>query len=103
MRPRLAVAVLLVQLAVPLVALTQGVPSRFGFHMFAGRGETLSVLVLDRAGEEIPVDVEDFVAAGRPELAWADVLPERVCQRQEGAAVVTVTSRGRTRTVRCAG
>lgn len=89
------------QVAVPVAAFADGVPSRFGFHMFSGHAEPLEVRVLDRSGAEVATDIDDFVASGRGEIDWSRRLPAFICARLEGAAVVTVTSRGRTRSLTC--
>ena len=99
-RPRLAAVLVVVQLGIPLVALTNGVPSRFGFHMFSGR-EGLSVHVVDDSGADLPLELDDYVAAGRPELDWSKVLPEFICEREAEAAVVTVSSRHTRRALSC--
>lgn len=101
MRPRVAGLLVVVQLAVPTVALASGVPSRFGFHMFSGHEETLVVQVLDRDGHEMLIDLDDYVASGRGEIGWAGRLPEFICGHNAEAGVVTVTSRGERRTVAC--
>jgi hypothetical protein len=95
-----AAVLVAVQLLIPAAAFANGVPSRFGFHMFSGR-EGLSVSVLDDAGAHLRIDVDDYVAAGRPELDWLQALPDIICERLEDAAVVTVTSRVGSRTVSC--
>jgi len=101
-RHRLVAAAVVVQLAVPAVALWHGVPSRFGFHMYSGRSTGLAVEVLDVQGQRLDVDLDDFVASGRPELDWTEVLPEAVCAGTPAAVQVTVRSRGRERSVSCA-
>lgn len=100
-RPRLAAVLVVVQIGIPAAAFANGVPSRFGFQMYSGHEEALSVRVVNRAGVEIPIDLDDYVASGRGEIDWSGALPEFVCARHADAAVVTVTSRDRSRTLSC--
>ena len=101
-RPRLIAAAVVLQVAVPAVALAHGVPSRFGFHMYSGRTPGLAVEVLDVAGRPLVVDLDDYVASGRPELDWTAVLPEAICARTPAAAEVSVRSRDHERSISCA-
>jgi hypothetical protein len=58
--------------------------------------------VVDAQGGRLSVDIDDFVASGRPELDWTVALPEAICDGVPAAAEVTVRSRGRERSVTCA-
>lgn len=100
-RRRLVVAAIAVQVTVPVVALAHGVPSRFGFHMYSGQTPGLAVEVLDVQGQPLAVDLDDYVASGRPELDWTDVLPEAICRHTVAAAEVTVRSRHHERSLTC--
>ena len=101
-RPRLIVAAVVIQVAVPAAALAHGVPSRFGFHMYSGRDLGLAIEVVDSGGRRLQVDLDDYAASGRPELDWTEVLPEAICRRTPEAAEVTVRSQGNERSVTCA-
>jgi hypothetical protein len=90
-----------VQLTIPAAAFAQGVPSRFGFQMFSGHEEALAVRVLDRAGQELVIDLDDYVASGRAEIDWSGRLPDFICDHNAQAGLVTVTSGDKSRTVSC--
>jgi hypothetical protein len=94
-----AVAIAL-QVAIPTVALLEGPPSRFGFHMYSGQS-ALEVTVVDADGRTIPVDLDQWVARGRSELDWTDALPPRICAELPEAAEVTVRSGDRVRRLTC--
>lgn len=100
-RLRVIAAAIVVQVAVPTVALAHGVPSRFGFHMYSGQESGLVLEVFDAQGDALAVDLDDYVASGRLELDWTEVLPEAVCRKTPEAVVVTVRSRSRERSVTC--
>ena len=100
MRNRLLAAALAVQVVVPLVATLNGVPSRFGFHMYSGR-EHLTLIAVDEDGRAVPVDVSTLVANVRYELDWSLVLPALVCAELPSAHRVTVTSGDETATRTC--
>ena len=96
----LVAAAVAVQVVVPLAALLDGPPSRFGFHMYSGHAG-LGVRALDRDGQPVELDLHRWVARGRGELDWSAVLPERICASEPTVVEVTVTSGGRERTLRC--
>jgi hypothetical protein len=97
----LLAGIVVVQFAVPLLALIASPPTRFGFQMYSGQGGT-KVVILDAAGEPIDVDVQDYVAGTlRPELDWTRSLPEHLCLAVDGAARVTVSQPDRSRSLEC--
>jgi hypothetical protein len=100
-RPRLVAGAVVLQVVVPAVALANGVPSRFGFHMYSGRDLGLAVEVVDARGRSLAVDMNDYTASGRPELDWTEVLPEAICRKTPEAAEVVVRSQGHERSVTC--
>jgi hypothetical protein len=98
---RLLVAAVVVQIAVPAMALMKSPPTRFGFQMYSGQGWT-SVEVIGSSGDAIDVDIESYVAGAlRPELDWTRNLPEVLCSSVRGAAWVTVTQLDRSRSLAC--
>jgi hypothetical protein len=100
-RGRLVLAVLMLQVLVPLVAFMAEPPTRFGFQMYSGLGGT-TVEAQGIAGEPIDVDLSKLLAGTmRPELDWMAGLPEHVCANVESAATVTVEQSTRQRTVTC--
>jgi len=93
--------VIAAQIAVPAVALANGVPSRFGFQMYSGQGG-VTVEAVDARGKAVPVDLEGLVPGLlRPEFNWTDALPEAVCAAKPSAARVTVRQSDHERSVRC--
>lgn len=84
---------------IPLIALTQGVPSRLGFHMFA-RETFVRIGAFDAQGRSVPIETSDWIV-GRPELGWRDVLPEAICHARPDVALVTVADQDGTRTLTC--
>ena len=95
------VAVIVAQVAVPLVALlASDPPTRLGFQMYSATG-TLEITVQDRHGDEVEVDVRDVLGTSpRPEIDWTKRLPEALCEVPE-AHRVTVTKDEASRTVTC--
>jgi hypothetical protein len=93
-------AALGIQLTVPILALLDGVPSRFGFHMYSGHNG-IDVRAEDIRGTDVKVNWGHLVAHRRPELDWTSVLPERICADVPEAARVTVRSGQSTRSLEC--
>ena len=73
------VAVIALQVAVPMAALLRPPPQKFGFQMYSGLGGvTVSVVDGDGDAEKLN-DVEQIVGKLRPEIDWLQLLPESVC------------------------
>ena len=97
----LVAAAIVVQVAVPAVALFNGVPSRFGFQMYSGQGG-VRVEAFDARDRAVRVDLDSIVPGlVRPEFDWTPALPEAVCAATPSAARVTVRQQGHQRSVRC--
>jgi hypothetical protein len=97
----LVAAVIAAQVAVPIVALANGVPSRFGFQMYSGRGGVV-VEAVDARRKAVPVDLDSILPGLlRPEFDWTGALPEAVCATTPSAARVTVRQQDRERSIRC--
>lgn len=95
------VAVVVAQFAVPAVALLNDPPSRFGFQMYSGLGGA-KVKAVDADGQPVKIIWRETVAGIlRPDLTWADVLPEKICETTSAAVAVTIEEDGRQRTLRC--
>lgn len=93
--------VIAVQVAVPLVALFDDPPTRFGFQMYSAVGGT-DVSVRDDSGHKLPFDPATVLAGQlRPEVDWTRRLPERVCAAVPQAHTVTVRRPHQERTVTC--
>lgn len=89
-RRRLVVAVLFLQVAVPLIALNNP-PTRFGFQMYSGITST-GIEVRDRAGRVVELDEDLLPGPLRGDLPWWRDLPEFICAHQDSAHVVAVAT-----------
>lgn len=94
------VAVVLLQFAVPLLALLQPPPTRFGFQMYSGRGGA-EVRVVDDSGESHPVPMDRVAAIFRPELNWTRYLPEYLCSTRHHAVAIHVRQAEQSRSLSC--
>src|SRR5687767_3300502 len=88
-RRRVLVALVCLQVAVPLWATAQNVPHMFGFHMFTGY-EPFSVVVLDGEEERIGVDLSDWITVPREDVDWSRRLGSAICADTPEAATVIV-------------
>ncbi|GAA2096209.1 hypothetical protein GCM10009841_07860 [Microlunatus panaciterrae] len=94
-------AVILLQVAVPLIANCLQPPTRFGFQMYSGLGST-EVKIIGRDGESIPFDQQAALPGLlRPEFDWTRDLPEYLCAHVSGAHQVTVVQSTHRRTLTC--
>ncbi|HEY9324276.1 MAG TPA: hypothetical protein VIP50_05045 [Agromyces sp.] len=93
--------VIALQVAVPLVALLQPPPQKFGFQMYSGLG-AVTATVIDTEGDERPfVEIDRIAAKYRPDTNWLPLLPEAVCAAEHDVVSVTVEQSGRSRSIRC--
>ena len=83
--------VVLVQVAVPAVALVNDPPTRFGFQMYSGVGEVPSIRLDLADGGSQDLTLREVVAVDRVELDWASRLPSELCARFPAATRVTLT------------
>lgn len=93
-------AVVCLQIAVPVWATWEGVPHKFGFHMFTGY-DPLDVQVLDGDGARVDVELADWVVVPREDIDWFPHLAPRICSDVTEAASVTVRQWGTDRTLTC--
>jgi hypothetical protein len=78
------------QVVIPVWATFQGVPHKFGFHMFTGY-EPVAIKVLDSSGDTIDVDLSDWIVVRREDVDWASSpLPSVLCADVNGAATVVI-------------
>lgn len=91
-RRKWVVAVLALQFLIPLAALVfSQAPTRLGFQMYSGEGE-LSGYTVDANGERQPIDVNELLSAGRPDIDWISHLTtDYLCDAYPGAIRVVVT------------
>lgn len=101
MNGRILAAVVALQLAVPAVALALDAPTRFGFQMYSGQGDNLTVSAVNRHGHIRRVDLSTVAANPRPELDWTQHLPEYLCATGAGYRSVTVSSDHARRELTC--
>lgn len=97
---RVLAAIVCLQFVVPVWATWQGVPHKFGFHMFTGY-EPLDVKVVDNAGADIDVELSDWVVVPREDIDWFPHLAPLICADVPGAVTVTVRQWGTDRTRTC--
>lgn len=99
-RHTLAVAVFLAlfltwQLVVPAAALFAQRPARFGWQMYSARPNLPQAWIVDAAGAETAVQVEQFFAQLRTEVDFADALRAGLCDASGAVAVKIIDPRGR--------
>ena len=75
----LAVAFLVVQVAVPTVALFGPRPSRFGWHMYSALPPVPQAWIVRENGSEEIVDVTSLFVVPRAEIDYATALRDRLC------------------------
>lgn len=85
------VAFLLVQVAVPLVALFGPRPGRFAWQMYSALPEVPRAWIIASDGTEQPVDLDALFAVRRAEIDYADVLRAGLCDAT-GAPRVKIQS-----------
>lgn len=83
----LVVAFMVIQLAVPILALTQPRPARFGWQMYTAVASLPEVKLESADGRIAPVDLTDLVARGRADADFSVALAEHVCATTDAAAV----------------
>lgn len=81
------VAFLLVQLAVPLVALTGSRPGRFAWQMYSALPNVPHAWTVGADGTEQVVDVDALFAVRRAEIDYARVLRAGLCEATGAPAV----------------
>ena len=96
----LLAALVCLQVGVPVWATFEGIPHKFGFHMYTGY-EPMSVEVLDAAGLPIPVDLSDWIVVPREDIDWAPRLGPAICASTARAASVVVRQQGTDRAFSC--
>ncbi|MFE6964537.1 hypothetical protein ACFVAJ_05450 [Agromyces sp. NPDC057679] len=95
------IAVIGLQVTVPLIALLQPPPQKLGFQMYSALGG-VTAFTIDAEGAEHRVDdLERIVAKNRPEIDWLPSLPEAICAAESAAVSVRVEQSGRSRSLTC--
>ncbi|MGH2428489.1 MAG: hypothetical protein ACRDGV_06320 [Candidatus Limnocylindria bacterium] len=93
------VSFLVVQLTVPILALTGPRPARFGWHMYTTLTPVPDAWIEDATGELDRVAVDQLLLRRRSEADLSDVLVRELCRRPGAAAVITERADERIRTV----
>lgn len=80
---------LIVQLTIPIVQAGSDAPERFAWQMFS-KGESAPdfVIVLSN-GETQPIELADYVAAGRAEIDYDEYMPPHLCSVIPDAVEIT--------------
>jgi hypothetical protein len=96
----LALIILAIQVGVPVLALFDSRPARFGWQMYSTLNPAPQASVEDASGNLLPVDLDALIADPRAEIRWSAPLAGLLCR--DGAAVaVVVTDRDGTTRVPC--
>ena len=85
--PLWAIALLVVQVAIPSWQLTRTRPARFGWQMYAGGPPAAEFVAVGRDGSTARVVVGDYVVRLRDDLDLVRFLPPAICARTEAVAV----------------
>ena len=85
-RTALAALWLMLQIGIPLYALTQPRPARWGWQMFAGISVPLRFEAVT-ANETFPILLSDYVGNQRGDLELTTYLPPEICRRTRAIAV----------------
>ncbi|MEO5986536.1 MAG: hypothetical protein ABIW50_04035 [Candidatus Limnocylindria bacterium] len=94
------IAFLLVQLAMPALALSEPRPARFGWQMYTAVPTLPTVRIEAADGSLGPVDLGGLVARGRADADFSSALAAHLCATTNAAAVV-LDSAGTTQRVAC--
>lgn len=98
----LAIVIATVQLGVPVVALFDSRPARFGWHMYSTLNPAPEAWAEDEGGNLAPVDLDALIADPRAEIRWSAPLADMLCRDDAIAAIaVVVTDREGTTRVPC--
>lgn len=96
----LIVLILAVQVGVPIAALFESRPARFGWQMYSTVNPAPEAAVEDASGNLVPVDLSALIADPRAEVRWSGPLSDLLC-RERAAVAVVVTDRDGTTRVPC--
>ena len=88
------------QIAIPLIALLQPPPQKFGFQMYSGLG-AVTATIIDADGMEQTVTDFDKLVGKSADTDWLPLLPEALCESNGDAVEVRVEQSGRVRSIEC--
>lgn len=86
------VGFLLIQIAVPLMRLTEPRPARFGWQMFSATPLRARFSLVLRNGTVCPVDLAKYVAQSRGEMDLRNALPQHLCRVLPDLAAVQIAT-----------
>ena len=93
--------VIALQIAIPLVALLQPPPQRFGFQMYSGLGAVIATVVDADGTEQTVTEFDDVLGKYRPDIDWLLLLPQALCESNSDAVEVRVEQSGQVRSMEC--
>lgn len=82
------IAFIVIQLAVPVLALAQPRPARYGWQMYTAVPSLPRVTVEDADGRTQSVDVTDLVARGRAAADFSAALVDHLCETTDIVAPI---------------
>lgn len=82
------IAFVVVQLAMPAMALLGDRPTRFGWQMFTAYAPPPEVSVMSTDGELRPVDLDELLALPRPEADLISAIVTALCDDPDTGAVL---------------
>lgn len=77
----------MIQLAIPILALAQPRPARFGWQMYTALSSLPELKLESADGAITPVDLSDVVARDRAEIDFSPALTEHLCETTNAVAV----------------
>ncbi len=93
----LCVAILTVQLAVPIRAFLEPRPARFGWHMYSTLNYLPEAWIEGADGSVAMVDVMKVLGDTRAEIHWSDPLAALLCSDPLARAVIVIDRDGEER------
>jgi len=81
------IAFIVIQLAVPILALAEPRPARFGWQMYTAVPSLPRVTVEDAEGRTQSVEVTDLVARERADANFSAALIDHLCETADVVAV----------------
>jgi hypothetical protein len=93
----LALILLTVLIGVPVAALFDARPARFGWQMYSTLNPAPAASIEDASRTLVPVDLDALIADPRAEIRWSGSLADLLCRDGATVAVVVTDREGTTR------
>lgn len=93
----LCVAIVTLQLAIPIRAFFEPRPARFGWHMFSTLNYLPEAWIEEANGSLVRVDVMKILGDTRAEIHWSDPLAALLCGDSLAHAVIVIDRDGEER------